>query len=145
MNTRQKIAIALFLVFIGICVACYIIFGNKLLKIVSEPVVFREWLDKFGRYDELVRKMGRSCSAIGFAVSLDKLSELSRNERAASIDVMLVYGEKTPFSVVYKTCEALRQQGMTVIALSRLDTSIRATKTLYLKADGTVSERTEDN
>ena len=115
-------------------------------------LVFRGYVDKIpegvlfgGRYDELVRKMGRSCSAIGFAVSLDKLSELSRNERAASIDVMLVYGEKTPFSVVYKTCEDLRQQGMTVIALSRLDTSIRATKTLYLKADGTVSERTEDN
>ena len=54
LNTRQKIAAILFLVFIGICVACYVIFGNKLLKIVSEPVVFREWLDKFGKYDELV-------------------------------------------------------------------------------------------
>lgn len=114
-------------------------------------LVFRGYIDRIpegvlfgGKYDELVKKMGRDCSAVGFAVSIDKLSELSRNERNASIDVMLVHGSDASFIDVYKACERIREQGMTVISLKNADPSVRAIKTLYLHSDGTISDCLED-
>lgn len=115
-------------------------------------LVFRGYVDKIpegvlfgGRYDELVIKMGRKCKAVGFAVALDKLSELSRNERKSTCDVVLVYGENSAFKDVHYACEAIREQGLNVIALNSPDPAFKALKTLYLRQDGTVCDKSEDS
>ena len=54
LKPRQKIVIIGFLSFIALCIVSYLTLGDELLKIVSDPVIFRTWLDKFGNFDELV-------------------------------------------------------------------------------------------
>ena len=51
---RQTIAITGTLLFFIACIFSYVFFGKELMKIISEPAVFREWLNRFGAFDELV-------------------------------------------------------------------------------------------
>jgi len=53
--TKQQ-AIVLFggMLFILVCIFSYIFFGKELVKIVSDPTVFREWLNNFGAFDEVI-------------------------------------------------------------------------------------------
>lgn len=51
---QQKIALAGVLLTVIACISLYIIFGRELINIVSDPVLFREWLNGFGVFDELV-------------------------------------------------------------------------------------------
>ncbi len=54
LKPRQKLMLAGFLAVLIACVISYFIFGNEIIKIVSDPVVFRQWLDKFGAFDEII-------------------------------------------------------------------------------------------
>lgn len=87
-------------------------------------LVFRGYIDCVpegilfgGRYDDLVIKMGRKAGAVGFAVMLDKLQELSRNDAPVSSDILLLYSKKDSVSEVISACEKLRAEGKTVLAL----------------------------
>ncbi len=51
---RQVIILSGALIFILLCAFMYIFFGKELVKLVSEPVLFRQWLDSFGAFDEIV-------------------------------------------------------------------------------------------
>jgi len=46
-----------------------------------------------GEYGGLVRKMGKAAGAVGFAVYLDMLEELSYESAAYDVDVLIVYDE----------------------------------------------------
>ena len=48
-----------------------------------------------GRYDNLMKKMGKQSGAIGFAVYLDLLSELCADVSEYDADVLVLYDEKT--------------------------------------------------
>ena len=64
LKSRQKIVIAGFLSVMILCIISYFTVGNELLKIISDPVIFRTWLDKFGNFDELVFIAIRSVQTI---------------------------------------------------------------------------------
>lgn len=66
-----------------------------------------------GRYDNLVRKLGKSADAIGFAVYLDRLEELDRDEQDTDADVLLCYGDKPAEEAMEKARE-LRAEGNSV-------------------------------
>jgi len=51
---QQFLVIAGCLLFILICLFSYIFFGKSLIKIVSEPEISRDWLDRFGAFDEII-------------------------------------------------------------------------------------------
>ncbi len=51
---KQKITIVSIITIIIIWIMIYIFFGKKLLQIVSNPDLFRAWLDKFGVFDEII-------------------------------------------------------------------------------------------
>lgn len=63
-NNRQKIMIFGVLSVIVLCVLCWIFFGREVVKVISEPQKFREWLNSFGPYDELVFILIRSVQTI---------------------------------------------------------------------------------
>ena len=67
-----------------------------------------------GRYDNLLRKMGKNADAIGFAVYLDLLSYIDNNEDEYDCDVLLVYSDKATAAEVYAKAEALRCEGKRV-------------------------------
>lgn len=67
-----------------------------------------------GRYDSLMRKMGKRAGAIGFAVYLDMLGLLDTAERRYDVDVVLVYDDSSDIEKVMSAADALRAQGKSV-------------------------------
>jgi ATP phosphoribosyltransferase regulatory subunit len=69
-----------------------------------------------GQYDRLMRKMGRSAGAIGFAVYLDELERTVPEDSAPDADVLLLYGEGVSPARVCREVRALTAAGKTVMA-----------------------------
>lgn len=67
-----------------------------------------------GRYDNLLRQMGRGDGAIGFAVYMNLLERLERREETFDADVLLLYDDAMPASAVLREAEACRRAGQTV-------------------------------
>lgn len=67
-----------------------------------------------GRYDNLLRQMGRSDCAIGFAVYMNLLERLEEQDTAFDADVLLLYDEKTPAPAVFQEAERCRRAGQSV-------------------------------
>ena len=87
-------------------------------------VVFKGYLDGIptgvlsgGRYDKLLHKLGRKGGAIGFAVYLDLLERLAREESEYDVDILLLYRPDTQPGVLLAKVEELSQQGSVRAAL----------------------------
>ena len=74
-----------------------------------------------GQYDKLMRRLGRDCRAVGFAVYLDLLERLGAPSSRRDADVMLVYGGEESAADVGRAVEALVAEGNSVIALEKAD------------------------
>lgn len=69
-----------------------------------------------GRYDNLMRKMGKKSGAIGFAVYLDLLDELDARVADYDTDVVLLYDEDTDVASVSRVVNELVTAGERVLA-----------------------------
>ncbi|MGN0660964.1 MAG: ATP phosphoribosyltransferase regulatory subunit [Oscillospiraceae bacterium] len=69
-----------------------------------------------GQYDNLMKKMGKNCSAIGFAVYLDLIERLSVKKSRHSVDAIILYGDKTPCKDILAATKTLAEHGKSVIA-----------------------------
>ena len=67
-----------------------------------------------GRYDSLLRRMGKKGGAIGFAVYLGILDQLRRKERENDADFLLLYDETTPLPLVKRKRDELLAAGGSV-------------------------------
>lgn len=54
LNKQQKIVVYSALAFWSVCIVLYIFFGRGLVDIIKDPVIFKEYLDKFGGFDRVV-------------------------------------------------------------------------------------------
>ena len=85
-------------------------------------VIFRGYLPGLpsgvlagGRYDNLLRRMGKQGGAIGFAVYLDQLERLAGGSEF-DVDTLLLYGASDAPAAVTRLAEELMGQGKTVRA-----------------------------
>lgn len=78
-----------------------------------------------GQYDKLMRKMGRSSGAIGFAVYLDLLEQLPTKKDSYDVDVLLLYSTDTPYSTVTEAAEAVIASGCSVSAQRAIPEKLR--------------------
>ena len=69
-----------------------------------------------GRYDNLMKSMGKKCGAVGFSVSLDALEQLRKPEVKNDVDVLLIYDENTGTADLMRVIDDIRSEGRTVIA-----------------------------
>ncbi len=92
-----------------------------------------------GSYDLLMRKMGRACGGIGFAICLDSLSQLDSTLKPFDYNCLLVYGGASPVEVT-KAMESLQREGGSVLAARERPEDVRAGRVLVLKNDGTLKE-----
>ncbi len=69
-----------------------------------------------GRYDTLLRSMGRTAGAIGFAVYLDRLTLLDTAMEKYDVDTVLLYDDSTDVKTLWKTVDALSADGSSVVA-----------------------------
>ena len=72
-----------------------------------------------GQYDRLMRKMGRSAGAIGFAVYLDELERIVPEDTTPDADVLLLYDESVSPARICRETRALTAAGKTVMAQQR--------------------------
>ena len=90
-----------------------------------------------GQYDKLIRKMGRSGGAVGFALYLDLLEDLSGEERDCDVDVLLLYDDGDLASVARETKRLIRE-GKSVSAQKAIPEKLRYGRLLDLRKEGSV-------
>ncbi len=67
-----------------------------------------------GQYDNLMHKMGRQSGAIGFALYLDLLEDLTIQMREYDVDVLVLYDASTPACALANTVRDLVATGRSV-------------------------------
>ena len=67
-----------------------------------------------GQYDRLLKSMGRSSKGLGFAVFMDALELLRREESEISSDILLIYDNDDDPEKIYNKAQALRLGGKSV-------------------------------
>ena len=87
-----------------------------------------------GRYDNLLERMNRKGSAIGFAVYFGLLEPVLRNAEEYDADVLLLYDRSTPATLVRDTVSRLQADGRSVSA--QRSTEGRYRETVDLREGG---------
>ncbi len=88
-----------------------------------------------GRYDNLMLKMGREQSAVGFALYLDQLERYFAQKDEFDVDVLLSYRPGCDFAALIRKAEALTQAGCSVSVCPEGSHTLRARQNLIM--DGT--------
>ncbi len=92
-----------------------------------------------GRYDRLLRKMGRPSGAMGFAVYMDELGRLDTASAPYDVDTVLLYSRDTDVCLVRDTVETLREEGTSVLAQREMPEKLRVRRVLRLSENGEVT------
>lgn len=88
-----------------------------------------------GQYDALMKKMGKSEKAIGFAVYLDSLSRLFDEGKKYDTDTALIYNEGTDLDTLYKAVSEIAESGKTVAAFTKLPDGYKCREVITLGGD----------
>ena len=78
-----------------------------------------------GEYDTLMRRMGRTSKAIGFALYLDLLESLDKTKSEYDVDVLLVYNAQSSLKEVMAKKTELIAQGKSVSAQMSIPKKLR--------------------
>lgn len=90
-----------------------------------------------GQYDGLMQKMGKSASAVGFAVYLDLLEQLRADAPEYDADTVVLYDDTVTPQEVLERVRALAEEGEQVIALRALPTSLRCRRVVRMEKEAT--------
>ena len=91
-----------------------------------------------GRYDNLMRRMGKRAGAIGFAVYLDALESLSEKSERFDVDTLIIYDENENPLNISRAATRIRDTGASVIAQRKIPEKLRYKRLLKL-SDGEVT------
>ena len=78
-----------------------------------------------GQYDRLMQRMGKKSRAIGFAVYMDPLERMLQVNAEYDVDVVLLYKDDEDPESVLKKASALREKGLSVVALKKVPEGLR--------------------
>lgn len=78
-----------------------------------------------GQYDKLMQKLERKAGAVGFALYLDLLEQLSAEKKQYDVDVLLLYPESSSKLAVAAAVAELTAQGKTVSAQKQTPAKLR--------------------
>ncbi len=115
-------------------------------------IVFRGYVEGIpegvlsgGCYDRMMKKTGRDCSAIGFAVYLDRLERIETDRPLEKDDVLLLYSDNTAPETVLKAVSNLAEKGLTVRASAVRPKNLRYGSIFRLADDGTLYQIREED
>lgn len=84
-------------------------------------ITFRGYIEKIpgsilsgGRYDNLLKKLGKNSGAVGFAIYMDLLSYLNKDNDRYDVDTLLVYDKTASAADIFGAVSALRAEGKKV-------------------------------
>ena len=86
-----------------------------------------------GQYDLLLQKAGRKESAIGFAVYMDLLEELSAPRSRYDVDVLLLYDDTTDPATLSSVASELRASGKSVDTQRSIPEKLKYRKLISMK------------
>ena len=89
-----------------------------------------------GQYDKLMRKMGKTSGAVGFAVYLDTLERHGNKKTDYDYDFVIIKDDNCNSAEVIKTVESLSANGFSVIVLSEIPKDIRYKSMMKLTKNG---------
>lgn len=92
-----------------------------------------------GQYDKLLQKLGRKSGAIGFAVYLDLLERMEKQESDYDADILLLREPNADPFALMQAVEALQEQGRVLVA-SALPEDLRYGKVLRFTEGGLKDE-----
>ena len=96
-----------------------------------------------GYYGNLLKKFGRDLDAIGFAVYLNELNLLFRNQKKTDVDALILYGADADAAELIKAADVLTAAGIRVRLEKSIPAELRYT-TLYRFENGSLQEVTEN-
>lgn len=88
-----------------------------------------------GRYDNLMKKMGKSSAAIGFAVYLDLLGELENVAPEFDGDALVLYDDATDIKALLDLADKIKAEGRTVVALRSVPERKRYKETIDMRGE----------
>lgn len=88
-----------------------------------------------GRYDYLMRRMGRKSQAVGFAVYLDQLPRLMDSRPEYDVDVLVTYEDGTDPVSVMETVQRVTAGGESVRVQRAGETAIRCRRRIELSGE----------
>jgi len=96
-----------------------------------------------GYYGNLLKKFGRSLDAIGFAVYLNELNLLFRNQKKIDVDALILYSDDSDAAALIKAADVLTSAGARVRIEKNIPADLRYS-TLYRFENGSLQEVTKD-
>ena len=91
-----------------------------------------------GQYDKLMRRMGRNCQAVGFAIYMDQLERLNDEPRPYDVDTLVLYDDRADIAALTKAVGALTRAGVSVRAQKAVDGKLRYRRLLRFSEGGIV-------
>lgn len=85
-----------------------------------------------GRYDLLMKKMGRNAQAMGFAVYLDQMDRLMDEPEEYDVDLLITYGDEAVWPDVIAEAKKAGTEGQSVRVQREGETTIRSRRTIRM-------------
>ena len=89
-----------------------------------------------GQYDVLMRRMGRSARAVGFAIYMDMLERLDDGARPYDVDTVLLYDEHADAAALSQAVRLLADSGHSVSAQKAVPDKLRYRQLLKFEDGG---------
>lgn len=89
-----------------------------------------------GQYDHLMRRMGKTSRAVGFAVYLDQLGALEHTSSQYDVDVLLLYSENDDICRVLHTADEIRANGTSVCVQRTIPDGLRYRRKMLITESG---------
>jgi len=86
-----------------------------------------------GRYDNLMKRVGKNCGAIGFAIYLDAIDRLFADKKEYDVDVVVVYKDGVSVKKLTEFASELRAQGNSVTVIKNLPEKITYKKIIQFE------------
>jgi ATP phosphoribosyltransferase regulatory subunit len=97
-----------------------------------------------GEYDELMKRFGRTCGAIGFAVYLDMLERFNENSKDFDVDAILLYEDNISLSTLDKAVDSLTKDGKSVLAQKTLPKNLKFREVIKIDEKGEMTVENND-
>jgi len=97
-----------------------------------------------GRYDSLIRRMGKKGGAIGFAVYLNLLERLDKAAKPYDVDVLLIHDENTEVPSIIQAIKLLNESGKTVKVQKEKSDKLRYRQLISVNSRGLEILETND-
>ena len=78
-----------------------------------------------GQYDKMMTRLGRTSKAIGFAIYLDLLEQLTYTKNEYDVNVLLVYDDKTDCTALIKKVDQIIASNKTVSTQKMIPANLR--------------------